>query len=135
MTFYLVSDNELISLQLLIVLNLANIFIMFLMFFFYLDPRRRGRGRRETLQEDNNLMTYEINFDHILCPVFSDNFPDGDKCSICLEDFDFGDNAIVLTHNCNHPFHENCIKQWLRIRTTCPNCQQNLVCTYISENF
>lgn len=126
------TENDLISLQLLIVLNLAHIFIMFLFFFFHIDNQiSQSRG----ISRNDILVTYQINYNHLLSPVYSDNFPEGEKCSICLEDFDFNsNNAIVLT-NCKHPYHENCIKEWLRIRTTCPNCAQNLVATYISDNF
>lgn len=47
----------------------------------------------------------------------------GDKCSICLDDFKMHD--YVKKIGCNHHFHPNCIKEWLKHKTTCPNCKTN----------
>lgn len=41
------------------------------------------------------------------------------NCPICLLDMQ-GDLRMLP---CCHAFHENCIFQWLRINTTCPNCR------------
>ena len=131
--YYLMSNQDLLSLQLLLVLNLANIFIMFFMFYIFIDrnENRRVYRLRETRNE-HLLATYEINFNDVISEVYSDDFPYEEKCSICLEDFVFSsDKTIVKTENCNHYFHELCIKQWLRIRVTCPNCQNNLAARYV----
>jgi len=130
--YYLMTETDLMSLQLLLVLNLANIFIIFFMFFLFIDRQHpRVYTPRQPLNE-HLLATYEINFNDVINEVYSDSFPYGEKCSICLEDFVFSsDKTIVQTENCNHYFHELCIKQWLRIRVTCPNCQNNLVARYI----
>ena len=133
---YFMSETDLISLQLLLVLNLANIFIMFFMFFLLVD---RNNNRRvlipREIRNENLLGRYEINFDDVLNIIYSDTFPYEEKCSICLENFVFSDDKpIIETNECNHYFHETCIKQWLRIRPSCPNCQTNLVARYIEHN-
>lgn len=46
------------------------------------------------------------------------------KCSICLENIK-SDNNVVL--NCNHCFHQECIKKWYNIKNTCPNCRTMIV--------
>jgi hypothetical protein len=41
------------------------------------------------------------------------------RCPICLS----YDEPIVYTINCNHPFHIECLEQWLRRRPLCPSCK------------
>ena len=45
-------------------------------------------------------------------------------CSICLEDFEIGD--VISELKCEHYFHKKCIKQWLNVNNTCPNCRNNV---------
>ena len=48
------------------------------------------------------------------------------QCSICLEDFNLGDQFIIL--KCRHGYHENCIRKWFSERnTTCPLCRENIL--------
>ena len=133
MVFYLASENDLISLQLLLVLNLSNIFIMFFMFFTFIHNNNIVY-QQITPVSDNLVARYEITFDDILNIVYPDNFPHNEKCSICLEEFLFSSDETIIETDCNHYFHETCIKPWLRIRTRCPNCQSNLVARYIQDN-
>lgn len=136
MVSYYYTEQDLVSLQLLLVLNLANIFIMFFMFFIFMEKDNNIRIVRLGFPERPHILgNYQVNFSDILNNVNLANFPDNnEKCSICLEEFLFSDDeSVIKTHNCNHYFHESCIKQWLRIRTTCPNCQSNLVARYIEN--
>lgn len=41
-------------------------------------------------------------------------------CPICLEVY-AGDKAIVL--NCSHMFHSHCIRDWIKLHSTCPLCR------------
>ncbi|XP_064087052.1 E3 ubiquitin-protein ligase TTC3-like isoform X4 [Macrobrachium nipponense] len=43
-----------------------------------------------------------------------------DVCSICLEGF-YGYKTMTL--DCLHVFHNICIKDWLKIESSCPNCR------------
>ena len=43
------------------------------------------------------------------------------KCLICLENFKKGDNCIIL--NCNHIFHCECAKKWMKYKGYCPLCK------------
>lgn len=47
-------------------------------------------------------------------------------CSICLEDFKGGDNVITL--QCKHIFHENCLTNWFIKQNSnkieCPICNK-----------
>ena len=50
------------------------------------------------------------------------------QCSICLNDIKKGDKFIrtMCTPEVNHCFHEDCINEWFKIQTTCPNCRADL---------
>lgn len=45
-----------------------------------------------------------------------------DKCNVCLDDFCLGTEIITL--NCRHFFHRDCIKPWLMTQShKCPVCR------------
>ena len=53
------------------------------------------------------------------CIVTDENL---DKCNICLDDFCLGTEIITL--NCRHFFHRDCIKPWLMTQShKCPVCR------------
>ena len=56
---------------------------------------------------------------------------DKKKCTICLENYVNGDNTIALP--CIHIFHADCIKTWLKNKTTCPMCKYEI--KYENEGF
>lgn len=43
-----------------------------------------------------------------------------DLCAICFQD------GLMVSLDCNHHFHEECLKQWFRFGKTCPLCRQNV---------
>lgn len=45
-----------------------------------------------------------------------------DTCSICLLDMEPGEQVKEL--NCNHCYHDECLRQWLLVSTLCPLCKQ-----------
>ena len=42
-------------------------------------------------------------------------------CTICLEDFMEGEEIVLCP--CKHCFHQHCIKDWLRMKNSCPVCK------------
>lgn len=50
-------------------------------------------------------------------------------CPICLETFLPGDSIMSGSKGCckSNVFHEGCIKQWLAINDSCPNCRQPML--------
>lgn len=44
------------------------------------------------------------------------------SCCICLDDFRLGDEISALS--CEHSFHPECIKSWLRLTNSCPICRE-----------
>ena len=51
-----------------------------------------------------------------------ENGEGGENCCVCLEHIE--ENAKKLV--CSHTFHENCIRQWLKIKRNCPLCRYSL---------
>jgi len=50
------------------------------------------------------------------------------ECSICLDNYERGEKmATPKTDKCNHVYHEECIKIWLKDHDDCPLCRTNLV--------
>ncbi|KAI5783890.1 hypothetical protein DFH27DRAFT_487773 [Peziza echinospora] len=53
----------------------------------------------------------------------SRQLPDGDKCLVCLSEYETGEECRSLTQ-CNHVFHKECIDTWLTTgRNSCPLCR------------
>lgn len=54
---------------------------------------------------------------------------EGAICSICLHDFELGQN-ISETKACGHVFHGDCIKRWIVSHNRalcCPYCRANII--------
>ncbi|KAK3814268.1 MAG: hypothetical protein J3Q66DRAFT_34685 [Benniella sp.] len=47
------------------------------------------------------------------------------ECSVCKDEFTQEDDTLQLP--CNHFFHGDCIKPWLKVSGTCPTCRFSLV--------
>ncbi|KAL1536217.1 RING-type E3 ubiquitin transferase [Salvia divinorum] len=55
------------------------------------------------------------------------NRPNWKECSICLSEFEQGDEAMELV-DCRHVFHRSCLEKWLRCHlATCPLCRSVVV--------
>ncbi|VVU94514.1 TPM domain [seawater metagenome] len=55
-----------------------------------------------------------------------------ETCSICLNTM-HAIECLEIT-NCNHIYHSNCIKHWLRRKDNCPICRQKIKRTVIRKN-
>lgn len=61
------------------------------------------------------------------------NQSDATTCSICLQDFQQGDRIGDLP--CKHPFHVDCLKEWISLKNHCPLCKvTNLATRQSFEN-
>jgi hypothetical protein len=87
--------------------------------------------------EENNieLLTIEkmeepLQLQNILAK--ENNFVTDDyECAICLDSLDsLEGNKIIQLNNCNHKFHESCLKQWVLHNNTCPLCRTNINCLF-----
>lgn len=89
------------------------------------DEQEEISNEKDILLEENELL--RKNMEHLI-----KNYPKeeiykkilNDKCSICLEKFDFDEN-LALT-NCYHLFHKTCIDESINNNcTNCPKCRFN----------
>jgi len=46
-------------------------------------------------------------------------------CNICCEDYIVGQYKRILP-NCNHVFHKKCVDKWLKSKSNCPICRNEL---------
>ncbi|KAG0207342.1 hypothetical protein BGX28_001392 [Mortierella sp. GBA30] len=53
------------------------------------------------------------------------------ECSVCKDEFNSQDVSLQL--GCNHIFHEDCIKPWLKTNGSCPTCRFSLWAVYASQ--
>lgn len=46
------------------------------------------------------------------------------QCGICMENTNGNETVLILP--CEHKFHEECLKPWLRINKFCPICRADV---------
>jgi len=73
----------------------------------------RGRQTRRRLKSNNNSRKSS--------PKSSPK-----ECPICLEEISKKDASKIMCSN-NHLYHDKCIKQWMKQKTECPLCKENLL--------
>jgi Ring finger domain len=67
---------------------------------------------------EKNDVTIHPSLDNDLTSVTSDE--DGELCVICFTNLKEGDRVGNIS--CNHLFHVNCLKEWLKKKNECPLC-------------
>ncbi|KAK4349526.1 hypothetical protein RND71_032281 [Anisodus tanguticus] len=55
------------------------------------------------------------------------------KCTICQEEYVIGDEIGSL--ECEHGYHVECVKHWLRLKNWCPICKAEAAQHHLSFNF
>lgn len=48
------------------------------------------------------------------------------ECSICLDEFDDGGDAVAVL-SCRHKYHWECITKWFTRSSTCPLCMREVM--------
>ena len=49
----------------------------------------------------------------------------GNRCTICFEEVSEEDDEYMKL-SCGHIFHKSCIRGWLEMHNTCPNCRAQM---------
>lgn len=94
-----------------------------------IQEARADNGHREQ-NERNTAVSHNIyTFEYEAIPRINDN----QICSICLSVFAACETVFKLP--CSHIFHKNCIEEWLRFGSTCPNCRYILNTANESKSF
>lgn len=55
------------------------------------------------------------------------NVESPEVCSVCLNEFENGEDVRVLPCTGKHTFHRDCIDVWLKKNDTCPQCRSHLI--------
>ena len=80
-------------------------------------------GIQEIDNDSGNCQLDEKNFASSCQEVarsFSESDDDGVMCAICCSNIDEGDRIGSIP--CNHLFHVECLKEWLKKKNECPLC-------------
>jgi hypothetical protein len=66
-------------------------------------------------------------------PITPEAIAKQSQCTVCMEEFHVDDTATQLP--CQHYFHQDCIKPWLRTQHTCPMCRYELPTDTVTRIF
>ena len=70
---------------------------------------------------NNEIYNYNYNTVKILNDI------DNEDCSICLEKlYDEENNKEIISLECNHLFHKECVDPWINKNKNCPLCKRNI---------
>lgn len=47
-----------------------------------------------------------------------------ERCAVCLTDYE-EDDECMLSSECRHGFHEECLTAWLKSKGNCPICRSD----------
>jgi surface protein len=48
------------------------------------------------------------------------------ECSICMDTIEPKDKKNTMITPCNHAYHKDCLKRWMKDRSSCPDCRRTL---------
>jgi hypothetical protein len=109
--FWLVEVLPQIALLVLMCCSLP-LMIAYIHFFARDNPNNGIDDRKiEGLIQDGKITRIQV-----------DESVDQPSCVICMNEYNR--NETILKLRCNHVFHEDCIKNWLKIKTDCPICRR-----------
>ena len=76
----------------------------------------------------NQSINYNTNSSqNLLREVIIIKADESNECAICFEECksdSIDENRIVCMQNCKHVYHDKCIKEWIKINKTCPQCRK-----------
>ena len=72
----------------------------------------------EEVAETYMRLLEPVKFDDAKC-----KYPD---CSICLKEFEKNE-SLQMIPNCQHIFHETCLRKWFLQAQICPMCRGNII--------
>ena len=75
----------------------------------------------ETHSNINNSAIDNEGFLSIEIQTYPSTMISDSSCSICIVDYSNDDEILKL--ECDHSFHNNCIREWLSLNDTCPMCR------------
>ena len=77
--------------------------------------------------KDDNFNELNTNLINVYKEIDYLSEEENDICSICLEKyFDEENLKKVVSLNCDHLFHKECIDNWIKINKNCPMCKSQI---------
>ena len=77
--------------------------------------------------KDDNINELNTNLINVYKEIDYLSEEENDICSICLEKyFDEENLKKVVSLNCDHLFHKECIDNWIKINKNCPMCKSQI---------
>jgi hypothetical protein len=105
------------------------ILVIFIGILLVMFRRNRQRNQSQRFEDDGEALAEEVaeTYMRLLEPVVFNKatfkYPD---CSICLREFEEGE-ALKRIPNCQHVFHEACLRKWFVQAQICPTCCGNII--------
>ena len=96
--------------------------LIYIIIILFKTNRRQNNIVNLNINQNNNIEEVNNNFGIEIINTLENitiNFINK-ECSICLEDIKKND----INLSCNHIFHKECLKEWFKIKTTCPICRK-----------
>ena len=97
------------------------------------DERSMRRVNTRSIFKDCQIIQYNLRevkrwgfFDH---KIYAEN----SVCTICLEDFMEGEEVVLCP--CKHCYHQHCIKDWLRMKNSCPMCKLTIRRSFLATEY
>ncbi|RZC71702.1 hypothetical protein C5167_034847 [Papaver somniferum] len=78
--------------------------------------------QRSGLSEETISRSLETRTVHIESAASIDQNEEAEICTICQAEYESGEKVATL--NCDHEYHVDCIKPWLRGKNACPICKR-----------
>lgn len=104
-------------------------FAVLLVLCVFIYEYRQNRMRRERFEDMEGDFGEEIaeTYMRLLEPVtYDSNAFKYMDCSICLKEFEEGE-LLQKVPNCQHIFHEACLRKWFVQAQICPMCRGNII--------
>ncbi|XP_026411044.1 probable E3 ubiquitin-protein ligase RHG1A [Papaver somniferum] len=78
--------------------------------------------QKRGLSEETISASLETKLIHIESSTSEDRNEETEICTICQAEYESGEKDTTL--NCDHEYHVDCIKPWLRAKNACPICKR-----------
>ncbi|KAE8055721.1 hypothetical protein FH972_012543 [Carpinus fangiana] len=107
----------------------ASLIVIYILQVLYFRYRRRqaNHNREEEVEMQQASGAVDPNLlSEIIYHPGSSNIPfQQDTCTLCLCDYDDGDE-LTLLNSCGHVYHNGCIAEHFSKNTTCPVCRKSV---------
>ena len=95
------------------------------------DERSMRRVNTSSILKDCQIIKYNFGDVKRWGLFHSKIYAKNSVCTICLEDFIDGEEVVLCP--CKHCYHQHCIKDWLRMKNSCPMCKLTIRRSFLAS--